>query len=84
MAAMSRRHAQAGADKSTDPCTTASHTKLVGYERYPTNQVVFVGRFATVAAVLNDMAANPRLRGVMPTSDDFLIGMEQFGTRSSR
>ena len=36
---------------------------------------------ATVAALLDEMAEIPGLRGVMLTFDDFVIGMDQFGTR---
>ena len=80
--AMSWRHAQAGADKSTDPYATANRMKLMcDDDRYPTNQGVFVGSYATVAKLLDEMAAIPGLRGVMLTFDDFIIGMEQFGTR---
>ena len=31
--------------------------------------------------MLDEMAAVPGVRGVMLTFDDFVIGMEQFGTR---
>jgi pyrimidine oxygenase len=31
--------------------------------------------------MLDELAAVPGVRGVMLTFDDFLIGMEQFGTR---
>ncbi len=47
-----------------------------------TNQGVFVGSCrATVARMLDEMAAVPGVRGVMLTFDDFLVGMEQFGQR---
>lgn len=78
--AMAWRHDQAGADKTTDPYATANRMKLQG-DNYPTNQGVFVGSYATVAALLDEMADIPGLRGVMLTFDDFIIGMEQFGTR---
>ena len=32
-------------------------------------------------AMLDELAAVPGVRGVMLTFDDFVIGMEQFGTR---
>jgi pyrimidine oxygenase len=54
--------------------------KLQG-DNYPTNQGVFVGSYATVAALLDELAEIPGLRGVMLTFDDFVIGMEQFGSR---
>jgi pyrimidine oxygenase len=47
----------------------------------PTNQGVFVGSYAAVAQMLDEMATVPGVRGVMLTFDDFIIGMEQFGTR---
>ncbi|RYI96846.1 MAG: LLM class flavin-dependent oxidoreductase, partial [Acetobacteraceae bacterium] len=78
--AMAWRNDQAGADKSTDPYATANRMKLQG-EQYPTNQGVFVGSYATVAALLDEMAAIPGITGVMLTFDDFVIGMDQFGTR---
>jgi pyrimidine oxygenase len=31
--------------------------------------------------MLDEMAAVPGVQGVMMTFDDFIIGMEQFGTR---
>jgi pyrimidine oxygenase len=42
---------------------------------------VLVGSYATVARMLDEMAAVPGVRGVMLTFDDFVVGMEQFGTR---
>jgi pyrimidine oxygenase len=42
---------------------------------------VLVGSYASVAKMLDELAAVPGVRGVMMTFDDFVIGMEQFGTR---
>jgi pyrimidine oxygenase len=42
---------------------------------------VFVGSYAAVAQMLDEMAAVPGVRGVMLTFDDFIVGMEQFGSR---
>jgi pyrimidine oxygenase len=42
---------------------------------------VFVGSYASIARMLDELAAVPGVRGVMLTFDDFIIGMEQFGTR---
>ena len=39
------------------------------------------GSYATVARMLDELAAVPGVQGVMLTFDDFVIGMEQFGTR---
>jgi pyrimidine oxygenase len=52
-----------------------------GVEHLPTNQGVFVGSYAAVAQMLDEMATVPGVRGVMLTFDDFVIGMEQFGQR---
>jgi pyrimidine oxygenase len=53
----------------------------VSGERLPTNQGVLCGSYATVAGMLDQIAEIPGVRGVMMTFDDFVIGMEQFGTR---
>jgi pyrimidine oxygenase len=78
--ALAFRNAQAGADVSSDPYATANRMKQ-NSDNFPTNQGVFVGSYATVARLLDEMAGIPGLRGVMLTFDDFVIGMEQFGTR---
>jgi pyrimidine oxygenase len=78
--ALAWRDGQAGVNPSTDPYTSANRMKQQG-EMHPTNQGVFVGSYATVAALLDELAEIPGLRGVMLTFDDFIIGIEQFGTR---
>ena len=55
--------------------------RSLGTDKLPTNQGVLVGSYATVARMLDEMSAVPGVRGVMLTFDDFVIGMEQFGTR---
>ena len=55
--------------------------RTLGVDKLPTNQGVFVGSYASVAQMLDEMAAVPGVHGVMLTFDDFIIGMEQFGTR---
>jgi pyrimidine oxygenase len=47
----------------------------------PTDQGVFVGSYANVARMLDEMATVPGVKGVMLTFDDFVVGIEQFGTR---
>jgi len=42
---------------------------------------VLVGSYANIAKMLDELATVPGVRGVMMTFDDFVIGMEQFGTR---
>jgi pyrimidine oxygenase len=53
----------------------------LGIESLPTNQGVLVGSYAKVARLLDELAEVPGVRGVMMTFDDFVVGMEQFGTR---
>jgi pyrimidine oxygenase len=68
-------------DPSTDPYGSANRRRTLGVDKLPTNQGVFVGSYATVAGMLDELAAVPGVRGVMLTFDDFIIGKEQFGTR---
>ena len=42
---------------------------------------MLVGSYASIARMLDEVAEVPGVRGVMLTFDDFVIGMEQFGTR---
>jgi pyrimidine oxygenase len=79
--ALAWRDAQAEDDPSKDPYAQPNRRKTLGIEKLPTNQGVFVGSYASIARMLDEMAAVPGVRGVMLTFDDFVIGMEQFGTR---
>jgi pyrimidine oxygenase len=79
--ALAWRDAQAEDDPSTDPYASPNRRRTLGVDKLPTNQGVFVGSYATVAGMLDELAAVPGVRGVMLTFDDFIIGMEQFGTR---
>jgi pyrimidine oxygenase len=45
------------------------------------NMGTLVGSHATVAAMLDEVAALPGVKGIMLTFDDFLLGMDAFGTR---
>ena len=45
------------------------------------NMGTLVGSFASVARMLDEMAAVPNTGGVLLTFDDFLQGVEDFGTR---
>jgi len=40
-----------------------------------------VGSYTNVAAMLDEAATMPGVKGLMLTFDDFLVGMESFGTR---
>ena len=79
--ALAWRDAQAKDDPSTDPYAQPNRRKILDGEKLPTNQGVLVGSFAKIAAMLDEIAAVPGVEGVMMTFDDFLIGMENFGTR---
>ena len=79
--AIAYRDAQAEDDPSTDPYSQPNRRRTLGVDKLPTNQGVFVGSYASVARMLEEMATVPGVKGVMLTFDDFVVGMEQFGTR---
>ena len=77
---------QAGADKQASATSTGGRiAKLAAGETdegpVPTRFGRLIGSYASVARMLDEMAAIPGVDGVMLTFDDFLIGMEQFGHR---
>jgi pyrimidine oxygenase len=79
--ALAWRDNQASDDPSTDPMAQPNKRRTMGDQSLPTNQGVLCGSYAHIAAMLDEMAAVPGVQGVMVTFDDFVIGMEQFGTR---
>ena len=79
--AIAYRDAQAKDDPSTDIYAQPNRRALLGTDKLPTNQGVLVGSYASVARMLDELSEVPGVRGVMLTFDDFVIGMEQFGTR---
>ena len=79
--AIAYRDAQANDDPSQDPYSQPHRRRTLGVDNLPTNQGVFVGSYASVAQMLDEMATVPGVQGVMLTFDDFVVGMEQFGTR---
>jgi pyrimidine oxygenase len=79
--ALAWRDNQANDDPSTDPMAQPNKRRTMGDEKMPTNQGVLCGSYAKVAGMLDEMAAVPGVQGVMMTFDDFVTGMEQFGTR---
>jgi pyrimidine oxygenase len=79
--ALAYRDAQAQDDPNQDPYSQANKRRTLGIEKLPTNQGVLVGSYASVARMLDELATVPGVQGVMLTFDDFVIGMEQFGTR---
>ena len=79
--ALAWRDGQASNDTVKDPMSVAGRFIPTTAERLPTNQGVLCGSYAKVAALLDELAAVPGVAGAMMTFDDFVIGMEQFGTR---
>ncbi|MGE0419980.1 MAG: LLM class flavin-dependent oxidoreductase, partial [Acetobacteraceae bacterium] len=79
--ALAYRDAQAADDPTTDIYAMPHRRKILDTNKLPTNQGVLVGSYASIARMLDELAAVPGVRGVMMTFDDFVIGMEQFGTR---
>jgi pyrimidine oxygenase len=79
--ALAWRDAQAEDDPNQDPYSQAHKRRTLGIDKLPTNQGVLVGSYASVARMLDELAVVPGVLGVMLTFDDFVIGMEQFGTR---
>lgn len=78
--ALSWMGVQAAADTKADANSTAkSIANPVSAVNF--NMGTLVGSYATVAALLDELAAVPGVAGIMLTFDDFLAGMDQFGTR---
>jgi len=74
MADQGSKDATAGAD------STARHINLPeGAVNF--NIGTFVGSYATVARLLDEAAAIPGTKGIMLTFDDFLVGLDAFGTK---
>lgn len=78
--ALAWRDAQAGADTKAEVTSTVGRY-VHAPEKLPTNMAVFAGSYATVARMLDQLAAIPGFQGAMLCFDDFLIGMDQFGQR---
>jgi pyrimidine oxygenase len=79
--ALAWRDGQANNDTVKDPMSVAGRFNVATEKRLPTNQGVLCGSYAKVAGLLDELAAVPGVQGAMMTFDDFVIGMEQFGTR---
>lgn len=78
-AALAWRDAQATADPSQDPYSSARRRLSHGGAKLPCSHGVLVGSYATVAHMLDELAAVPGVRGAMLTFDDFVSGVEKFG-----
>ena len=81
--AMYYRDAQANNDvtASADKETTIANFAAASKQKLPASQNVLIGSYASIAAMLDEMAAVPGVQGAMLTFDDFVVGMENFGTR---
>ena len=79
--ALAWRDGQASNDVVKDPYSVEGRFKPSTRDKLPTNQGVLCGSFATVAGLLDRLAAVPGVQGAMMTFDDFVAGMENFGTR---
>ena len=80
MAALSWLGVQAGNDDKADLNSTARKmTNPVSMVNF--NMGTLVGSFASVARMMDEMEDIPGLKGVMLTFDDFVAGIENFGTR---
>jgi pyrimidine oxygenase len=75
------REAQATDDPTRDPLAGPNRRKTLGTQNLPTQGGVLVGSYASIARMLDQLSEVPGVEGAMLTFDDFLIGMEQFGTR---
>ncbi|WP_339112576.1 LLM class flavin-dependent oxidoreductase [Thioclava sp. GXIMD2076] len=70
---------QAGQDKvAKDGSTAAALVRAIDNPQ-PTGMLKLIGSYEQVAAMLDEIASVPGLKGIMLTFDDFIIGMEQFG-----
>jgi pyrimidine oxygenase len=79
--ALAWRDGQATIDTNPNPFSSARRRLSHDAARLPCSHGVLVGSYASVAGMLDEMAAVPGVKGVMLTFDDFLIGIEMFGQR---
>jgi pyrimidine oxygenase len=80
LVALSWMGVQAAADDRADASSTArSMTNPVSAVNF--NMGTLVGSYARVAGLLDAVATVPGVKGIMLTFDDFIVGMEAFGTR---
>lgn len=77
--ALGSRATQAKEDADNrDPHATAQRARAGGL---PVAGCKLIGSYATIARHLDTLASIPGLAGVMFSFDDYLIGMDRFGTR---
>ena len=81
--AMYYRDTQAGNDTvaAASKEATIANFAASSQQKIPSAQNVLIGSYASIAAMLDAMGAVPGVVGAMLTFDDFVVGMEDFGTR---
>jgi pyrimidine oxygenase len=80
MGALSWLFSEAAADKNATEGSSAK-TMVAPEGAINFNMGTMVGSYATVARLLDEAAAVPGTKGLMLTFDDFIKGMDDFGTR---
>jgi pyrimidine oxygenase len=81
MEALGWRQSQAEADPGGDKYAGAGRWAEKLRNRMPTMHGALVGSYERIAALLDEYATVPAVRGVMLTFDDFVEGMDKFGER---
>jgi pyrimidine oxygenase len=79
--ALAWRDAQASDDPSRDPLAGPNKRRTLATEKLPTQGGVLIGSYTSIARMLDELATVPGVLGAMLNFDDFVSGMEQFGTR---
>ncbi|MBP0617744.1 pyrimidine utilization protein A [Jiella mangrovi] len=78
MEALAYMGVQGAADSSSGETSTAQAINLPeGAVNF--NMGTVVGSYESVAAMLDEAASVPHVKGIMLTFDDFVVGMDQFG-----
>src|SRR3954454_17174282 len=82
------RHSQSGAATRAISCVNpawSDNSMAAAIQRADLpinfNMGTLVGSYAKIAAMLDEAAAMPGVKGIMLTFDDFLVGMDAYGTR---
>ncbi|GAA3184311.1 MULTISPECIES: pyrimidine utilization protein A [Streptomyces] len=79
-AALAYMSGETSAD-ATDDASATARTIALAEGAVNFNMGTLVGSFETVARMLDEIAEVPGTKGIMLVFDDFLAGMENFGTR---
>lgn len=79
--ALDYRDAQAADDPNKDPMSLPARRHSSAGGRVPAISGILVGSYASVARMLDQMSEIPGVDGVMLIFDEFIQGMENFGTR---